>query len=90
MQSRTDEIDEWPTEALSAGDLPEALVATSTSAPTVGPITQAARVMVWREADGSVRVAAVGSPAPADAVEAMLAALEPDGDIRALLVRDRK
>jgi len=80
--SRTDEIDAWPTEALKAQDLPAGL--DGTTAPPVRA-TQAARVMVWRDADGSVRMTPAGAPAPADAIEAMLAAFDPDADLLALL-----
>ena len=72
--SRTDEIDG----ASKGADIPSALGATVL-------LTQVARVMLWREADGSTRIALIGKPAPADAVEAMIVALGPGGDLATLL-----
>ena len=95
--SRTDEIDAWPTESVK-GDLPRASEvppppAVPKDAPMRSPsrgwtnvrASQAARVRVWRDADGTVRVASLSAPAPADAIEAVLAALEPDADLATLL-----
>jgi hypothetical protein len=94
-QSRTDEIDAWPTETLAGTAVPAEL--TAPSEPQEGPPTpravgavlasQAVRVLVWREANGSVQVAAIGSTraTPANAIEATLSALEPGADLVELL-----
>jgi hypothetical protein len=86
--SRTDEIDGWATEALSAADLTAALG--EVASPVTQPrgrrwATQAVRVLVWREDSGTLTVATPGTPAPANAIDAVLTALDPDSDLAALL-----
>ena len=94
--SRTDEMDQWPTDVLAGADLPPGLGAENASLrPTVTagkgaqPVraAQAVRVLVWLEHDGTVHVTAVGSGrgTPSHAVEATLAAVDPDTDLVALL-----
>jgi len=72
-----------PTDVAS-GAQPEGAPGVVASSTPVRP-TQAAHVLVWREADGSVHITPIGSPAPTDAVEAILAALAPEVDLAALL-----
>jgi hypothetical protein len=93
--SRTDEIDAWPTEVLAADAVPQSLgldamaeqgrVAASL-APFVVRASQAVRVLVWRAADGSVRVATeADATAPlGDTIEATVTALDPGDDLVAL------
>jgi hypothetical protein len=90
--SRADEIDAWPTEVVAGHDLPVPDVGAQTDMSIPKPSgvvrsTQAVRVLVWKHADGSVRIAAVasGRVVPSDAVEATLAALDVRADLVALL-----
>jgi hypothetical protein len=88
--SLADEIDAWKTEALSAADLGAALATdalSQTAAHAIPKPTQAVRVLVWREDDGTLNVVPSGVPAPANAIEAMLTALEPGAELAALLAR---
>ena len=55
--------------------------------PRAAPATmQAVRVIVWQAPEG-VRVAPVGTPVAAPAVEALLVALDPKADLAAWLSR---
>ncbi len=74
--SRTDEIDDWKTESLSNADL-SALIAAEGATVRA---SQAVRVVVWRD-DSGLRVAPQGAVAPADAITAVLTALEPEADL---------
>jgi hypothetical protein len=90
--TRADEIDAWPTEVVAGHDLPVPDVGAQTDMSIPKPsgvvrATQAVRVLVWKHADGSVRIAAVasGRAVPSDAVEATLAALDTGADLVTLL-----
>jgi hypothetical protein len=96
-QSRTDEIDAWPTDVLAGDQVPASLGLEAmaegarekaAAAPREVRACQAVRVLVWRAADGSVRVTAEGDAATpsdlADAIEATVTALEPGADLVAL------
>jgi hypothetical protein len=73
--SRTEEIDEWPTDVVPGDELPPHV---APPVPSARPVTtvQALRVLVWRTPDGSVHVepAGKGAKTPALAVEATLVA----------------
>jgi len=93
--SRTDEIDAWPTEVLAADAVPASLglddmaekarVAAAVASMHVRA-SQAVRVLAWRAADGSVRVASEADPSAAleDTIEVTVTALDPSDDLVAL------
>jgi len=93
--SRTDEIDEWPTEVLAGDELPGSLRKDGHSAKEAAPskgatrlrASQAVRVLIWRDDAGLLQVTALGSSreAPSTAVEAAVVALDPGTDLVALL-----
>ncbi|CAN5169517.1 hypothetical protein BH09MYX1_BH09MYX1_29460 [soil metagenome] len=87
--------DSWPTETLTGDELPVATFEQErtrigavpyrgggTAEARVGPRPmQAVRVMLYRGADGTLRVAAAGSDVSAVSIEAMLVSLDPDVDL---------
>lgn len=92
--TRTDEIDAWPTDVLSGEQVPANLALERTGAMSAaGPTgivrcSQAIRVVAWRSADGTIRVAPVGHPSAdgqASALQATLTAVEVDADLVGLL-----
>ncbi len=90
MPAAPTRIDQWPTDVVAGHQLPPGLgAAAEAPAKPAGEIraSQAVRVRVWRDADGSIRVAAAsgGQSGRAGAIEAVLAAVEPGTDLVALL-----
>jgi len=88
--------DAWPTEAIKGSDMPSfehertrigaAAYAPPEERPSSGPRpTQAVRVVLYRAADGTLRVAAAGTEVSAVTVEAMLVAMDPEVDLRTWL-----
>jgi hypothetical protein len=97
--SRTQEIDEWPTEVLSGKDLGATSGELAPVPPAPGSGTdvarprnqvaaaQAVRVLVWRDLHGLVQVVAAGGgrDAPSSAMEATLVAGDATADLLSLL-----
>ncbi len=100
--SIAEEIDAWPTQAISGEEFAESNVAALVAAlppmrprePSKHPMdpdllaTQAVRVVVWRTPDG-VRVAPAGTVVSAIACDAVLVALDPTADLSAWLTNKR-
>lgn len=89
--------DAWPTEAIKGADMPSfehertrigaaAYAPPADERPSSGPRpSQAVRIVLYRAADGSLRLAPAGSDVSAVTVEAMLVAMDPEVDLRAWL-----
>jgi hypothetical protein len=100
--SIAEEMDAWPTQAISGEEFAESNVAALVAAlppmrprePSKHPMdpdllaTQAVRVVVWRTPDG-VRVAPAGTVVSAIACDAVLVALDPTADLSAWLTNKR-
>jgi hypothetical protein len=95
----TDDMDAWPTQAMGTAALDSASPGdekTRIGVPAYQPAaadtdevplyaSQAVRVIVWRTADGGVRIAPSGTSVSAISVEAILVALDPSADLAAWL-----
>ncbi|HEX7603427.1 MAG TPA: hypothetical protein VF316_17530, partial [Polyangiaceae bacterium] len=89
--------DAWPTEAIKGADMPSfehertrigaaAYHSESEERPVSGPRpSQAIRVVLYRAADGTLRLAPAGTEVSAVTVEAMLVAMDPEVELRTWL-----
>jgi hypothetical protein len=89
--SATDEMDQWPTQALRQDELAtiEAGHRLSSSYEVTGNVSQAMRVLIWQSPDG-LRVAPAGTVVSAISTEAILVALDPTTDLAAWLNQKKK
>jgi hypothetical protein len=88
--SATDEMDDWPTQAIQQDEL--AFLGESTRPGATyevpGNVTQAMKVVVWQTPEG-LRVSPAGTLVNAISMEAMLVALDPSTDLAAWLAQKK-
>jgi hypothetical protein len=89
--STSDDLDDWPTQALAQDELASLGENTRPGAmhgEVLGNVTQAMKVVVWQAPDG-LRVSPAGTLVNAISMEAILVALDPSTDLAAWLAQKK-